>query len=252
MLLGQGAVRYRVFCHFPHGSPHQAANISGFLPCTSVRRGDWKLIRFFAGNDDGSDCLELYNLKDDTGESKNLAAAKPELVPELNELIDSFLRDTEAVIPVRNPGYNPDPPAKTAPAKGKSAAPAGPLQGWVARNGEATVKDGILTMTGKNNAPFLGVAAGGNGPATVQMRARCASGGDGKIEWLKPDAAPAAAKSVPFALRGGDWQDITATVHAEGSPGILRVYLPAQDQPVEVDWIKVERQGGAKPRRWDF
>lgn len=252
MLLSQGAARERVFCHFPHGSPNQAANIPGFLPGTSVRRGDWKLIRFFAGNDDGSDGLELYNLRTDIGESQNLAASKPELVRELNELIDGFLRDTEAVIPVRNPGYNPDPPANTAPAKGKAASPAGPLQGWVARNCDATVKDGILTMIGKNDTPFLGVAAGGNGLAIVRLRARCASGGDGKIESLNPKAPPSAAKFVPFALHGGDWQDITATVPADGSPGILRVYLPAQDQPVEVDWIEVERKGGAKPRRWDF
>ena len=64
-----------------------------------MRKGDWKLIRFFADNDDGSDRFELYNLKDDVGESKNLAADKPELVRELNELITGFLRDTEAVVP---------------------------------------------------------------------------------------------------------------------------------------------------------
>ena len=42
------------------------------------------------------------------GESKNLAAENPEIVRELNNLISGFLRDTEAVIPVRNPAYNAD------------------------------------------------------------------------------------------------------------------------------------------------
>jgi len=109
-LLGQPGSRDRVFCHFPHGSPNQAANIPGFLPGTYVRRGDWKLIRFFADNDDGSDRFELFNLKEDAGETKNLAADKPEIVRELNELIAGFLRDTEAVIPVRNPGTARRPP----------------------------------------------------------------------------------------------------------------------------------------------
>ena len=118
-LLGQGPVRDRVFCHFPHGAPGSHAEIPGYLPGTSVRKGDWKLIRFFADNDDGSDRLELYNLKDDIGESKNLAAEKPELAREMNGLITGFLRDTEAVVPVRNPGYNPAPAAKAAQAKGK-------------------------------------------------------------------------------------------------------------------------------------
>jgi hypothetical protein len=32
--------------------------------------------------------------------------------------------------------------------------------------------------------------------------------------------------------------------------GIVRVYLPAQKQPVEVDWIELKAAG--QPRRWDF
>ena len=45
-------------------------------PCRLyVRQGDWKLIRFFCDNDDQTDRFELYNLKDDLGESHNLAAA---------------------------------------------------------------------------------------------------------------------------------------------------------------------------------
>jgi arylsulfatase A-like enzyme len=119
-LLGQSAPRDRVFCHFPHGSPAQAVNIPGFLPSTYVRRGDWKLIRFYADNDDGSDRLELYNLRDDIGETKNLLATQPALVAELNALIDGFLRDTEAVVPVRNPNYNPRAPAA---ASSEGAAP---------------------------------------------------------------------------------------------------------------------------------
>ena len=109
MLLGQPSPRDRVFCHFPHGSnkPRGTEAIPGYLPSSYVRRGDWKLIRFFADNDDGSDRLELYNLREDVGESKNLAGEKPELVRELNRLISDFLRDTEAVIPVRNPAYRP-------------------------------------------------------------------------------------------------------------------------------------------------
>jgi arylsulfatase A-like enzyme len=249
VLLGQAAVRDRVFCHFPHGSPVQAANIPGFLPGTSVRKGDWKLIRFFADNDDGSDRLELFNLKDDIGETKNLVAAKPELVRELNELITGFLRDTEAVVPVRNPGYNPNPAAR---GEGKDAVPSGPLQGWVARNCDARVKDGIVTMTGTGDTPFLGVTAGGNGPAVVKLRARCTRGGDGRIEWLNPKEPSSTAKSVPFALPGGDWQDITVSVPAEGPFPVLRVHLPAQKQPVEVDFIELDLRNTTQPRRWDF
>ena len=117
VLLGKGPVRDRVFCHFPHGSAGQAKNIPGFLPSTYVRKGDWKLIRFYADGDDGSDRFELYNLKDDIGEAKNLAGEKPELVKELNALISEFLRDTGAVIPIANPAYDPKAPARPGKRK---------------------------------------------------------------------------------------------------------------------------------------
>lgn len=128
-LLDKGAPRETVFCHFPHGSAAQAKEIDGFLPATSVRRGEWKLIRFYVGNSDGSDRFELYNLRDDVGETKNLAGAKPELVRELNTLITGFLADTAAVVPRLNPAYKAadgsKPAPTTKPAGAKAAKNAG-------------------------------------------------------------------------------------------------------------------------------
>ena len=56
----------------------------------AIRKGDWKLVKM---SDDGhqqdpavlSDLsdAELYNLKDDIGETRNLAGARPEKVTEL-------------------------------------------------------------------------------------------------------------------------------------------------------------------------
>ncbi|NDH64691.1 MAG: hypothetical protein EBY18_24265, partial [Alphaproteobacteria bacterium] len=83
-LLGGESARDRVFCHFPHGNAARDAVMDGFYAGTSVRKGDWKLIRFYARNDDGTDDLELYDLKNDLGERHNLAKEKPELVQELN------------------------------------------------------------------------------------------------------------------------------------------------------------------------
>ncbi|HEX8916021.1 MAG TPA: sulfatase, partial [Humisphaera sp.] len=105
---GGTVARDAIFCHFPHDTP-----ASGQHPGTYVRRGDWKLIRLFAANPDGTDKLELYHLKDDVGETKNLAAEKPELARELNELIGGFLKASEAVVPKLNPAYDP---AKAAAA----------------------------------------------------------------------------------------------------------------------------------------
>jgi len=99
-LKGETLHRDAIFTHFPHDTP-----ASGQHPAVSVRRGDWKLIRFFAGNEDGSDRLELFNLKDDPGENQDLASRKPDLARELNQLIDGFLKETDAVIPKLNPSF---------------------------------------------------------------------------------------------------------------------------------------------------
>ena len=86
----------------------------------------------------------------------------------------------------------------------------------------------------------------------VTLRAKSAGGGEGRIEWLLPKAPPAEVKSVPFVLAGGDWQDITVSVPADGRFGILRVYLPAAKEPVDVDWIEFGQGKPAASRRWGF
>ncbi len=73
-LRGQTIARERIFCHFPHGG---RSDIDGFEPGTWVRQGDWKLIRFFAANEDGSDRLVLFNLSEDVGEQRNVANDHP-------------------------------------------------------------------------------------------------------------------------------------------------------------------------------
>ncbi len=242
-LRGEQLKREAIYSHFPHGG---RGDIEGFRPGTWVRRGDWKLIRFFAGNSDGSDKLELYNLREDAGESKNLSAEQPDSARELNTLITGFLNDTKAVVPVLNPQYRPGAAAND----GKDAKD--PLLGWKARNGTAAVKDGIVTVNGAGTAPFLGFAPGKLSTGS-KLRFRIqSSGGIGKVEWLAgAKAKPGTAQSTEFTLTAGAWEEITADIPADpDTSGIMRLYIPAQDQPVGIDWIELSTAG--KTRRWGF
>ncbi|MFA5690023.1 MAG: sulfatase [Kiritimatiellales bacterium] len=73
-------------------------------PCSVIRAGDYKLIHEY---ETGTD--ELYNLKTDLGEEKNLAAELPEKVSELREKLTAWLKEMDAVIPCEpNPAYNPE------------------------------------------------------------------------------------------------------------------------------------------------
>jgi len=185
----------------------------------------------------------------------------------MDALIGRFLADTKAVVPMPNPKFDPaayrpenegKPTAKTKAKRGKAPAAstvkpgADPLLGWKARGCNVSVKGGVLEVMGTGGAPFLGFAAGKeNGPATVNLRLRSASGGEGKIEWLSSPTARD-ARSTPYTLPAGPMQTLSIPVPATGSLGILRVYLPATPQPVEIDWIELQSKSNAKPRRWDF
>jgi len=70
--------------------------------------------------------LELYNLADDLGETKNLATANPAKAKELLARLEAWRQETRAALPTPNKG-GAGKDAGTAPAtkkagKGKAAA----------------------------------------------------------------------------------------------------------------------------------
>jgi hypothetical protein len=265
-LRGSELAREAVFQYFPHNP-----GVPDWLPpAVSVHRGDWKLIRIFHGGENGAHRHLLYNLRDDLSEKTNLAAQKPQLVEELDALISQFLSQTKAVVPVPNPAFDPAkyrpelegrqrPKAKSQP---KTAAPATAkppvkddgdpaLQGWKARGCTATVKSGIVHVTQLTDASFLGFAAGKHsGAGTVKLRIK-AGGGASHLDWL-PGGVQDQTQSVPFTLSSGDWQELTIEVPATGPLGIVRLYLPKQDQPLEIDWIEITSKNSSKPTRTEF
>ncbi len=90
-LLTQRAGRKRdtILFHFPNCAWHMDNRLGG-----AVRAGNHKLIRNY---DDGS--VELYNLKSDLGETKNLAKRQPEIAARLNRKLGQWLADTGAWMP---------------------------------------------------------------------------------------------------------------------------------------------------------
>ena len=97
-LRGEKFARDTIFAHFPHCNTKN-------VPTTYVRKGDWKLLRFYCDNEDQSDRIELYNLAKDIGETHDLSREHPEMAATLNGLIDEWLKHSGAVVPVANPNY---------------------------------------------------------------------------------------------------------------------------------------------------
>ncbi|WP_047419491.1 sulfatase [Cellulophaga sp. Hel_I_12] len=72
-------------------------------PASAIRQGDWKLIYFYE-----DDHEELFNLKVDIGETNDVAKNHPEKKEDLLRSLKNWIKDTEALIPIQNPDFNPE------------------------------------------------------------------------------------------------------------------------------------------------
>ena len=99
-LKGADLERESIFVHSPHYT-----DATLHRPSTSVRKGEWKLIRYYNDGPEQVDRYELYDLEKDIGERNDLASRHPVIVEELRRLIEEFLHDTDAVVPQPNPDY---------------------------------------------------------------------------------------------------------------------------------------------------
>ncbi len=82
--------------HYPHYHP------GGATPYAAIRMGDWKLIQYY---EDGRH--ELFDLKNDASESKNLADSNPEKLNELARKLFEWQGTVGAQWPMYNPAYEP-------------------------------------------------------------------------------------------------------------------------------------------------
>ena len=90
-----------LFWHYPHYHP------GGATPYSAVLHRDWRLIRFHEDNR-----TELYHLGKDPMEKHNLASSEKEQHATLAALLDAWLKECGAQMPVANPAYDAAKDAK--------------------------------------------------------------------------------------------------------------------------------------------
>jgi arylsulfatase A-like enzyme len=78
-----------LFWHYPHFS-----NQLG-LPSSAVRKGDWKLVFHYEKH-----VAELYKISSDPSEKENLVKSNPEKAEELFALLQTWLTETRANLPI--------------------------------------------------------------------------------------------------------------------------------------------------------
>ncbi len=87
--------RDAIHWHYPH------YHGSTWTPGAAIRMRDWKLIEFYEENK-----IELYNLKDDLSERKDLANKMPEKAKELQNALHAWQKQSGAKMPRPNPEYD--------------------------------------------------------------------------------------------------------------------------------------------------
>lgn len=95
-----------LYWHFPH------YHAGGDSPYSAIRSGKWRLIERF---EDGS--IELYDLDGDIGESRNLAAAHPEIAQDLHLKLKVWRKDVGAQMMTENPDFDPERATQVAKRK---------------------------------------------------------------------------------------------------------------------------------------
>ncbi|MEZ5354554.1 MAG: sulfatase [Bryobacteraceae bacterium] len=88
--------RDALYWHYPHYSNQ------GGVPGGAVRQGDWKLIEFYEDSR-----LELFNLRDDPGETRNLVRKEAKVAARLHRMLRDWRKKAKATMPEPNPAYDP-------------------------------------------------------------------------------------------------------------------------------------------------
>ena len=83
-----------LYWHYPH------YHGSTWTPGASIRDGDWKLIKFY-----DYEKVELYNLKNDPSESKDLSKQNPKIAKDLESKLVAWQKRMKAKLPRPNPDY---------------------------------------------------------------------------------------------------------------------------------------------------
>ena len=129
--------------HYPVSLPRHHSE-----PGSAIRIGDWKFIQYY---EDGRQ--ELYNLKDDIGEKKNLAKSMPEKAAEMRAQLHAVLKEHGAKIPTSAAAHTG---SSLPPQSAVAALPKGGL-------GESSAK------TGDQPGPFVVHLNCGDGKQTAEL-----------------------------------------------------------------------------------
>lgn len=268
-LAGGKLKRDGIFTYFPHNP-----RVPDWLPpAVSVHYDGWKLIRIFHGGDNGQHRYKLFNLSDDIGESKNLAADFPDRVRSLDAMIESFLKDTNAVQPLPNRAfdvakYRPElegqgtlkgsgrPSKKTTQRPKKLQKPVADWQpGGTCR---LAVVNNTLVVTSTGGDPHLSFRLPREVKETslkLSITMTSDSKGNGQIFWQEKGVAPAyfRDRSTHFEIQhDGKKHEYSISFSAKKTVTGIRIDPSTGFGTIRISNIRLTNADGKLIHQWEF
>ena len=235
------------------GPPHETLYWR-WIAQSAVREGRWKYLR-------GGAREYLFDLDADREEKHNLLAGHPEIAGKLRGKLARWAQqlsppglETKKMSVVWERYYDFYLDGKPAPPPGTGDSST--LQGWIARNSTAAVRDGALCVTPDKAAkrrPFIACAGlNVHGPALATLDLRSSSGGEAGFAWrIEGQRDFPAKQSVSVPVSASDqWQSLKAEIPAQGKIIHLRVLLPQGESSIRHIGLKSAK--GKTGRVWSF
>ncbi len=244
-------------CGEAEGAPHDTLYWR-WIAQSAVREGRWKYLR-------GGAREYLFDLEADREEKHNLLPEHPEIAQRLQAKLAKWAQEqnppgleTKQMSTTWEQYFDYYLDGKPAPAPG--AAGRGnrdsTVQGWIARNSTAVVKDGALHVTpnkGARHRPFIACSTMSiPGPAMATLELRSTTGGAAGFAWRtegQRDFPPGQAVSLRIPA-SDQWQDVKAEIPAEGRIIHVRVLLP--DGESSIRRIGLTSTKGKAAKAWRF
>lgn len=214
-------------------APPHGALLWRWMAQSAIREGKWKLLR-------GGDREYLYDLDADIEEKHSLASQEPEIATRLRTKLKTWadsLNPPGMALGPMSPVWNDyfDFYLEGKPVTERSASKdsgASATQGWIARNGTLSEKEGILLLKPENASKAAFITRSGirlAGPAKIKVTLKTASSGTGAIAWrLSDDKDFLPANRTSFEIKGSaDWQTHEVQIPSTGRIIHLRVHVPA-------------------------